>query len=614
MKELYKQVSPDQWLWDIRRPPEKIKIKTDDKRHTRKKLCYSIEQIQNFVNGLDPRYYLDPQTPKIIMREENIKIIDSLSDNVFYVTYQKLMQKSSANVKLFVRHQINKFKKIEEMQKKYGKDRFDFSESEFLSNRILISFFDNYLQREQQYMYSSMAKIAMVNKPNRPIVISKLLLKFGPDRFDMSTLEYINDRVKIKIYDLKKQKYILFLLSGIDKVPNWNPRKRIVRNRISNDEKLANLRRARPGYYFDEKDFLGPEAFIKYVDLSNGETYVHQNYQQLMSGAKRMNSTLLNVEDATKYLLKHYPNVDISTIIFNNSVLKFETKFFIGTNTVVTFKLLGGKHTWEMRSHFLKNSSIGQRKLYTEKDVINLFKSINPKSGKFSLKHIQFTEGVDNISSKKVKIFNNHTQKFWYVTYGKFRNHFMLSRSDTRESNRFSYIYLDRSETTKTGHVDVICPEHGLFSQWSHNHFYRGDCCPLCNASIGETKIYEYFITNDIKFIFKYKAHKLMNVDYLRFDFYLPEFDIYIQFNGEQHHKTVMWANSMSLAELNANLIQEQHHDELKFNYCQKNHLDFIVLDYWQRDDIEVHLENELKKITEKRKEKNATIESRTDS
>lgn len=61
--------------------------------------------------------------------------------------------------------------------------------------------------------------------------------------------------------------------------------------------------------------------------------------------------------------------------------------------------------------------------------------------------------------------------------------------------------------------------------------------CPKCKGSNGEKTIRFWLKENNFNFIEQYgieiKGHKL------RFDFYLPDYDLYIEYQGEQHFKPV---------------------------------------------------------------------------
>lgn len=64
--------------------------------------------------------------------------------------------------------------------------------------------------------------------------------------------------------------------------------------------------------------------------------------------------------------------------------------------------------------------------------------------------------------------------------------------------------------------------------------------CPLCKASRGEKFIQSYLIENQIFFNFQLNISKLIGCSKnFEIDFYIPDFNLAIEFNGEQHYKPV---------------------------------------------------------------------------
>ena len=105
---------------------------------------------------------------------------------------------------------------------------------------------------------------------------------------------------------------------------------------------------------------------------------------------------------------------------------------------------------------------------------------------------------------------------------------------------------LDNYDYTKSIYVDsktdicVICPKHGEFWQNPPSHL-KGCGCPICNESKLEKEIRELLLRNKIVFEaqktfdwLKFKKHGL-----LKYDFYIPKYNIAIECQGIQHFKEV---------------------------------------------------------------------------
>ena len=60
-----------------------------------------------------------------------------------------------------------------------------------------------------------------------------------------------------------------------------------------------------------------------------------------------------------------------------------------------------------------------------------------------------------------------------------------------------------------------------------------------CSLSKGEAKVAKYLEENGIDYILEYPVINPLTGHYLRFDFFLPQQNCFIEFDGEQHFKPV---------------------------------------------------------------------------
>lgn len=83
--------------------------------------------------------------------------------------------------------------------------------------------------------------------------------------------------------------------------------------------------------------------------------------------------------------------------------------------------------------------------------------------------------------------------------------------------------------------VKIKCKKcNNIFYQTPEGHLNKKGC-PFCNFSKGELLINKLLIKNNIKFIrqFKLPGYKF------RYDFYLPNYNLLIEFHGRQHYEPV---------------------------------------------------------------------------
>ena len=121
--------------------------------------------------------------------------------------------------------------------------------------------------------------------------------------------------------------------------------------------------------------------------------------------------------------------------------------------------------------------------------------------------------------------------------------------------------------------IKIICSKHGVFKQAPNRHIL-GDGCPICRESKGEKMIREYLIKNNIIFLSQHKFFDCKNIRVLPFDFYLPEYNTCIEYDGEQHFKIKKhWGGIDALFGI-------QHRDKIKTKYCYDNNIKLLRIPY----------------------------------
>ena len=91
--------------------------------------------------------------------------------------------------------------------------------------------------------------------------------------------------------------------------------------------------------------------------------------------------------------------------------------------------------------------------------------------------------------------------------------------------------YIDAK--TPITHKCKICGYEWLVKP---NHTLCGHSCPKCNQSIGERTISQWLFDNNIYFIPQYSFDECMDKLSLPFDFYLPDYNTCIEYDGEQQY------------------------------------------------------------------------------
>ena len=123
--------------------------------------------------------------------------------------------------------------------------------------------------------------------------------------------------------------------------------------------------------------------------------------------------------------------------------------------------------------------------------------------------------------------------------------------------------------------IDIFCPKHGIFKQTPHNH-KKGKGCPICRESKGEIEIRNWLIENNFNFQSQKRFNDCKNKRTLPFDFYLPNHNICIEFNGRQHYETL---ENNFFGGFDA-LKENRKRDKIKVEYCENNNIQLLVIKY----------------------------------
>jgi hypothetical protein len=118
--------------------------------------------------------------------------------------------------------------------------------------------------------------------------------------------------------------------------------------------------------------------------------------------------------------------------------------------------------------------------------------------------------------------------------------------------------------------------------------------CPECQYSKGEERISKYLIKNSINYI----SQKIFDVliglggGNLSYDFYLPQLNLLIEYQGEQHKKYMPGFHKSK-----KDFEKQQEHDRRKREYAKKYGIRLLEIWYWDFDNIEEILDKELNQL-----------------
>ncbi len=170
--------------------------------------------------------------------------------------------------------------------------------------------------------------------------------------------------------------------------------------------------------------------------------------------------------------------------------------------------------------------------------------------------------------------------------------------------NKYNYDFVEYvNSSTK---VKILCNNcNNIFEQIPHNHT-KGHGCSKCIESKGENRVAKYLTENNINFtpqkIFKTLRYK----SYLKPDFYLEDFNLLIEYDGEFHFKALI---GLTHEIKQKNLEVQQQRDKIKNEWAKANNIPLLRIPYWDYDRIEELIEAFIIQHTKKKEIKQLVLE-----
>ena len=402
---------------------------------------------------------------------------------------------------------------------------------------------------------------------NEFIIKSKLV---HGDKYDYSQVVYVNNKTKVKIVCFKhgvfKQKPADHLQNHGCKICGYNDSRKslllttedfIERSKLIHDDL----------YDYSLVDYKGMHIKIKIICPIHGvfeqrpDDHLHNHKCALCS--ERKSSTNEFIKKAQKV---HGNKYDYSLVNYKNAGTKvkiicpvhgvFEQRPYNHLSNGC--KMCSGNFL-NTTDEFIKKAQKvhGNKYDYTLVDYKNTdtkVKIICPKHGIFEIKPYSHLRcGCLECSGKK-----------------KLTTYQFIKKSNEIHNNKYDYSLVNYVNI-KTK-VKIICPVHGVFEQIPFSHLF-GQGCPNCVESRGENIIRGYLNKNDIKFDYQKRFEHCKNKNTLPFDFYLQEYNVCIEYNGEQHYELIEHFGKNSLKRI-------QQNDNIKKLFCENNNINLFIIKY----------------------------------
>lgn len=148
----------------------------------------------------------------------------------------------------------------------------------------------------------------------------------------------------------------------------------------------------------------------------------------------------------------------------------------------------------------------------------------------------------------------------------------------SRVSNEFKDEYIFITEYSSA--LEPVCVEHKLCGERRNlraSHIMYGDItgCPYCESmSMGENLVKQCLKELKIKFIYQKRFDECKNIYTLPFDFYLPDYNVAIEYDGIQHFSAVKYFGG------NEKYKRQVDNDNIKSDFCNNSGIRLLRINY----------------------------------
>lgn len=150
-------------------------------------------------------------------------------------------------------------------------------------------------------------------------------------------------------------------------------------------------------------------------------------------------------------------------------------------------------------------------------------------------------------------------------------NENFIKEASIKHNNKYDYSLVNYVTTNIK--VKIICPDHGIFEQMANSHL-QSSGCPICKESKGEKEIRNILTENNVEYEINKRFENCSYIRTLPFDFYLPYYNVCIEYDGIQHFEL----NSFFTNQIE--FENQQKRDKIKNQYCYENGIKLIRIKY----------------------------------
>ena len=153
--------------------------------------------------------------------------------------------------------------------------------------------------------------------------------------------------------------------------------------------------------------------------------------------------------------------------------------------------------------------------------------------------------------------------------------------------NEFDYI------NANTNNLKILCGCKKHIFTTTYSNYRTQNRCSFCTKAISnmEKAIYDFMLSMNIQFEFQKKFDDCKDSRLLPFDFYIPMYNLIIEFDGEHHFFPIYGDDSLRRTKL---------HDRIKDEYCKNKNINILRIPYYNANDYQILIMNKIGEISKR--------------
>lgn len=405
--------------------------------------------------------------------------------------------------------------------------------------------------------------------------ISKCKEKHG-DKYDYSKVSYVNISTKINIICKYHGEFIQIAKNHKDGQGCPTCSGRII---IDKSNYMKKFNTDVYDYSLVEDKVLKNSDRLKIIDKKTGLIYI----QSLKHHKNGKSPTKIESNSLVKKLSEIHNNT-FEYVIEKETYYSTDKIKIINRKTKDEFYYRVDRHLSGMKPNkvTLNYFLIKAKEVHGDKYDYSLIKLIKSNSDKVEIickEHGIFKQRVSN----HINLSDGCPK---CVGVGKWNTNLLIEEFKKVHNDKFDYSKIEFKNIDEK--VQIICKEHGPFYQNIHKHL-NGQGCRFCESnSKGEEYVKMWLDELNIKYIRQHSFDTCRYINRLSFDFYLPDYNICIEFDGEQHYKPVEIFGGIE------GFKSTKIRDQIKNKWCIENNTDLIRIKYNQVNKIKYILKEKL--------------------